>query len=244
MANQEKLEKCVLCDYQAGVLPHFKTYGREPLQSFVVAQTDNFQVKPDVLPAEPVEGLHFLMHPKRHTFNYADLHRDANEVGGLFYQMEHRFGPLVIFEHGGVKQGNKNQSVYHAHAHLYGGLVGFDVIAYMEHMLSGGLGYDEIYPYQIIPARDYAFLVNLKQRYNGHPYLYIEQGPWALFAEDDSERMKSQIAQRSMYRHFSGDVLGRMLNWKNIPDCEVSTRESVRRLATLVDNCNAGRYHM
>jgi len=223
-------EGCSFCDIGVSDFPHFKEYGVDHLDQFVVAQTDHFNVKPDILPGNP-DGRHMLIHPKFHTFNYAEMHAHAQEIGGLLYELEHRFGPLAVFEHGGTKEGNSNQSVYHAHFHAYGGLEGFDIISYMEYMLSGGLG--ERYDYLVKPAPDYAFLLNLKARYNGHPYLYVEQGPWAIFAEDKDESMKSQITQRSMHQFFSGEIL----DWKKIPENDIFAKESVRRINNLIHKC-------
>jgi diadenosine tetraphosphate (Ap4A) HIT family hydrolase len=233
-------KNCPLCNYNANAMLHFQEYGKGRLDLYTILESENFLVKPDVLPGNP-EGKHFLLHPKTHTYNYAEMHNYAAEIGSVLYEMERCFGPLVIFEHGGIHEGNSNQSVYHAHSHLYAGLENFDIIDYMRYMLSGGLEQDEIYPHTIKPAPDYAFLANLKERYNGNPYLYIEQGSWAIFAEDLAGTMKSQITQRSMHRCYSGDEMGKILNWKNIPECETSTRESVKRLAKLIDNCNAGK---
>lgn len=205
------------------------------LDQFVVSQTDHFNVKPDILPGNP-DGRHMLIHPKFHTFNYAEMHAYTQEIGGLLHNLEQQFGPLAIFEHGGTKEGNSNQSVYHAHFHAYGGLEGFDMISYMEYMLSGGLDANERYSYKVKPAPDYAFLVNLKERYNGHPYLYMEQGPWAIFAEDKGENMRSQVTQRSMHKFFSGEIL----DWKKIPDEDIYAKESVKRIQKLIEKCRHG----
>jgi len=237
----EKKDKCPLCYVGSYPFPHFERFGRQRLDTFSILESDNFKVKPDILPVNP-DGRHFLVFPKEHFYNFAQFGGNpliVDELGRLVYQLEQQFGPLVIFEHGGVKDGNKNQSVYHAHFHAIGGLEGYDIISYMRDMVSGGLGEGEVYPYQIFPAPNYDFLSNLHHRFNGHPYLYVEQGPWALYIEDKDEKMKSQVTQRAMHRFFSGQIL----NWKEIPENEEFARESVRRLANIVDWCLGGEYN-
>src|SRR3989338_1084130 len=229
---------CAFCNYNNQAFPHYERYGQDNLSRFVVAETDNFLVKPDILPGNS-DGRHVLVHPKRHVYNHAGLVGHSDEVGRLTYDLEQKFGPLVVFEHGGLQPGNNVQSVYHAHFHAYGGLEKVDVIAWMQYMLNGGLGSDEIYPYDIIPAPDFAFITNLSGRFNGIPYLYVEQGPWGLIVEDCEERMRSQITQRSMHLLFSGEVL----DWKKIPESELLARESVRRIRNLIDFCQHGEYN-
>ena len=233
-----KNPNCSFCDYKKEQFPHFKRYGQGDLDRYVIAQTDHFSVKSDILPGNP-DGRHILVHPKAHVYNHAVLGRYANEVGALVYQLEQRMGPLVTFEHGGLKPGNSIQSIYHAHFHAYGGLDEIDVIGYMADMLSGGLSSDEIYPFEIVPAPDYTFISNLEGRFNGIPYLYVEQGPWGLIAEDPKESMRSQITQRSMHKFFSGQEL----DWKQIPQNEEFAKESVRRIKNLVEFCQSGQYN-
>lgn len=229
---------CGFCDYGKQKFRHFPQYGVGDLANYVVAETDHFSVKPDIVPGNP-DGRHILVHPKAHVYNHAGLTDHAQEVGQLVYRLEQKFGPLVVFEHGGLQPGNNVQSIYHAHFHAYGGLEDVKVIDWMEYMLSGGLAADEIYPYEVVPAPDYAFITNLSGRFNGTPYLYVEQGPWGLFVEDPNERMKSQIIQRSMHRFFSGQIL----DWKKIPEREDLARESVRRISNLIDLCAHGEYN-
>lgn len=237
--ERSKLDSdCTFCNYQNSNFPHFEKYGRKDLDRYVVTETENFQVKPDILPGNP-DGRHVLIHPKFHVYNHAGLTKYIDEMGQLVYQLEQKLGPLVIFEHGGLKQGSSNQSIYHAHLHAYGGLEEVDVIKWMEHMLSGGLGKDEIYPYNIFPAPDYAFLANLNGNFNGYPYLYVEQGSWAIMVEDPEERMKSQVTQRSMHKFFSGEIL----DWKKVDENEEYARESVRRIANLIEFCENGVYN-
>jgi diadenosine tetraphosphate (Ap4A) HIT family hydrolase len=237
----EKKDKCPLCYVGSYPFPHFESFGRQRLDTFSILESDNFQVKPDILPVNP-DGRHFLVSPKEHFYNFAQFGGNpliVDELGRLVYQLEQQFGPLVIFEHGGIKDGNKNQSVYHAHFHAIGGLEGYDIISYMRDMVSGGLGGGEVYPHEILRAPNYDFLSNLRRRFNGHPYLYVEQGPWALYIEDKDEKMKSQVTQRAMHKFFSGQIL----NWKEIPENEEFARESVRRLANIVDWCLGGEYN-
>jgi hypothetical protein len=109
----------------------------------------------------------------------------------------------------------------------------------MRDMVSGGLGQDEIYPHKILPAPNYDFLSNLSHRFNGDPYLYVEQGQWSLYIEDKDEKMRSQVTQRAMHNFFSGQIL----DWKRISENEEFARESIRRLANIVDWCLDGKYN-
>src|SRR3989344_939776 len=236
--NKDIDSTCGFCLYNKDEFPHFRQFGQQDLQNFIIAETPNFRVKPDILPGNP-DGRHMLVHPKKHVYNHAGLTKYAYEVGQLVYLLEQKFGPLVIFEHGGLRPGNSVQSIYHAHFHAYGGLEGVDVIGWMNHMLSGGLGPDEIYPHEIVSAPDYAFITNLSDRFNGIPYLYVEQGPWGLIVEDTEGRMKSQITQRSMHHFFSKEPL----NWKSISDSKDLARESVCRIRNLIEFCEHGEYN-
>lgn len=227
--------KCVLCDYNKQDVPYFQRYGVRKLTSYVVAETPHYQVKPDIIPGNP-DGRHLLVHPKEHVYNHAGLVGHSDEIGRLTYDLEQKFGPLVVFEHGGLQPGNNVQSVYHAHFHAYGGLEEVDVIRWMQYMLNGGLGSDEIYPYEIISAPDRAFITNLSRRFNGISYLYVEQGSLGMIVEDREGKMKSQITQRSMHVYFSGQIL----DWKQIPHNEQFARESVRRISNLVELCENG----
>lgn len=231
-------KNCPLCDVSNSKFDHFARYGVTRLDQYKVLESDNFLVKPDVLPGNP-DGRHVLIYPKFHVYNHAELSSYIPEMGRVVYQLEQKLGPLVIFEHGGIKAGNNHQSVYHAHIHAYAGLEGVDIIEWMRHMLSGGLGEDEIYPYKILPAPDYAFLANLNGNFKGYPYLYVEQGSWAIMVEDSEGKMQSQVTQRSMHLFFSGEIL----DWKKIPENEEYAQESVRRLANLVDLCEHGIYN-
>lgn len=233
-------EDCRFCFPNVNDFPHLKTYGLKRLDLLPIAESDNFKVKPDILPANP-DGRHFLVFPKKHLYNFASIGGDQRiicELGSLIYNLEQRFGSLVIFEHGGIREGNNNQSVYHAHFHAIGGLEDVDIISYMIDMISGGLNPNEIYPYQLLPAPNYDFLSNLTTRFNGFPYLYVEQGTRALYIEDRNGHMKSQVTQRSMNLFFSGKVL----DWKRIPEVEEFARESARRLANIYELCVSGKY--
>lgn len=237
----EKKDNCSFCFIGSSYFDHFRRFGRERLDTFPILESAHFQVKPDILPVNP-DGRHFLVFPKDHVYNFAQFGGNrsiVDELGRLVYTLEQKFGPLVIFEHGGIQEGDNHQSVYHAHFHAIGGLKGFDIISYMKDMVSGGLGPDEIYPYRILPAPNYDFLSNLHHRFNGHPYLYVEQGSWALYIEDLNGQMRSQVTQRAMHKWFSGEIL----DWKKISENEEFARESVRRLANIVDWCLGGKYN-
>lgn len=206
--------KCPLCHLETSKFTHFIDLGVPGIDRYPVAETDHFFVKPDVLPGNP-DGRHMLIFPKFHTYNFAQLATPEIivEVGSLMKELEGFFGPLVVFEHGGLKDGQNHQSVYHAHTHAYGGLEGADVIAYMHDMLNGALEPDGLaYPHTIIPAPDYSFLANLREHFEGTPYLYIQQGHWAIYASDPNGIMRSQITQRAMHNLFSRQEL----DWKRI----------------------------
>lgn len=216
-------------------------YGVPPLHCLPIAETDNFLVNPDILPVNP-DGRHFLVFPKIHRFNFASFGGNppiVNELGSLIYQLEQKFGPLAIFEHGGIEEGGNNQSIYHAHFHAVGGLEGFDIISWMADMVSGGLSIDEVYPYKIYPAPNYDFLTNLHHRFNNHPYLYAEQGPRAIYIEDKDGNMRSQVTQRSLHLFFSKKIL----DWKKIFENDDYAKEAVRRLANIYDLCYHGIYN-
>ena len=89
---------------------------------------------PDVLPS----GIfHALVIPHEHRFSFAQNHGLGDEVGRLIYQLEETINrPVAWFEHGGVQEGSKVQSVYHNHAHVIA-TEGYRVIDYMEYELTG-----------------------------------------------------------------------------------------------------------
>ncbi len=233
-----KEDGCPFCHFGLSNFPHLTELGVPGVDRYTVAETRHFWVKPDVLPGNP-EGKHILIIPRPHVYNYAGLAADSGivyELGGLMRELEARFGPLVIFEHGGLGPGQNHQSIYHAHFHAYAGLEGVDVISYMHDMLNGGLEPDGlVYPHVIIK--------NLKAHFNGNPtsYLYIEQGPWAIYAPDPNGTMRSQITQRAMHLLFSG----LKLDWKKIEEHrgwgDDWGKLSAQRIMSLIDFCQNGQ---
>src|SRR3990167_610532 len=107
---------CSFCQPESSRMTHFERYGKDRLDLVKIAESDNIIAKIDSLPADP-HGYHFLMIPKRHKFSFADNEDLAHETGKLKRELENMTGePLIIFEHGGTKEGNKNMSIYHQHA--------------------------------------------------------------------------------------------------------------------------------
>jgi len=153
-------EGCTFCYPKTSNFSHFRRYGKEKLDQFIVVETDDYLVKPDILPGNP-DGCHMLIFPKNHIYNLSSLKNHKYRMGTLIKKLENKFGDdFAIFEHGGTGEGNNIQSVYHAHSHIYWGLGGFDLISYMKDMLSGKLD-GVVYPYKIVPAPSYVFTENL-----------------------------------------------------------------------------------
>jgi hypothetical protein len=143
---------------------------------------------------------------------------------------------LVVFEHGGLREEGKHQSIYHAHAHLIGGLEGFDVIRYMSDMLNGQLPPDKLtYPHQIVHAPNHAFVIDAWRYFQEQPvpYLFIQQKPLGIFVPDSEGNMASQITQRAMHLFFSGEIL----DWKQLESHPDWQKLSIVRILSLLEEC-------
>jgi len=230
-----KKEGCVFCQPELSFFPHFELHGVSHIDRVIIHESDNFLVKPDVLPGNP-DGIHMLLIPKVHTLNFAGQNEFTDEIGRIMYTLEQHFGPLVVFEHGGLQEGSNHQSVYHAHAHLYGGLDGFDIISYMSDMLNGKLPPDyRNYPHQIVPATNYAFVTDAWRYFQRQPvpYLFIQQRPWGIFVSDPENNMASQITQRAMHLFFSGEIF----DWKQLESHPDWQKLSIVRILSLLEKC-------
>lgn len=218
---------CSFCSPSPSEFPHFSRYGRERLDVVPILETPNLIVKPDILPVDP-DGLHFLVVPKRHKYSFAASPDIAQEVGAVRREMEDKTGEaLVYFEHGGVEEGNKNMSVYHQHAHMIPAR-GNDVLAYMGDRLRA-----LALPHQFIATPDESPVINLQALFRGHPYVYIQQGRYGLWAESPDDQFPSQIAQRGMSALLSGWEI----DWKQITQSEEHAKLSVARIAQALERC-------
>ena len=220
-------EGCPLCHLEESNFPHFDRYGVDHLDRFTGFESPHFFVKPDVLP-NVKSGLHFLLVPKAHEYNLAEFgHTD--EVGRILRTMEGKFGPVTIFEHGGIEEGSSNQSIYHAHAHLMFGLKA-RILDYMGDMLNGQLPPDfRVYDYKRIETPDFAFPNNLRQQFQGKPYLYVQQGGEGIIVHGDTA---SQITQRAMHLYSDGVIM----DWKTLDQRPDLQKESVIRILKLIKN--------
>jgi len=238
--NLESKPGCALCDYNNGDLDaHFQRLGLSgDLSKNVIYQTPHFVVKPDSFPVEP-NGRHVLIHPRRHGVNFASFGDYTDEVGRAVYAIERIWGEkVVIFEHGGSPTVVESsvQSIYHAHVHVVGGLEGIDIVQYMSDMLDGGLEPDgRVYEHGISEAPSFVFVDNLQGHYGEVPYLYIQQGSRAIYAQDPNNAMRSQITQRSMHQWFSETP---ELNWKQFKDDQGYVALAAKRVLTLLDYCD------
>jgi diadenosine tetraphosphate (Ap4A) HIT family hydrolase len=225
-----RLETCSFCKPKEN--PHFAQFGVCDLSNRILFESENIYVTPDVLPSHP-DGLHLLMIPKPHRYSFAENPDLAEEVGYTLGQLERRFcTELVFFEHGSVKDGGKNQSIYHQHAHLIDA-EGYDVIRYMSEYLNSIPDYlgGPIH-HKVVHVADRSPIVNLQTLFDGVGYLYMQQGYGAIIAHDGVDGFPSQLTQRGMSRFFGQEV-----NWKKLPHNEQMTRLSVQRLIRLMDRC-------
>lgn len=231
-----KKEGCSFCNsIKEKNFGFLQQYGVDSIHQKIIFESDNFFIKPDSFPVNP-NGLHMLLVPKDHVLNFAVKNGLAHEIGKIMYTLEQNFGPLVVFEHGGLQEGSNHQSIYHAHAHLIGGLEEYDVIRYMSDILNGQLPPDfRNYPHQIVSAPDYAFVTNAWEAFQQHktPYLYIEQGERGIFVPDSEGNMASQITQRAMHLFFSGEIF----DWKQLESHPEWQKLSIVRILSLLEKC-------
>ena len=134
---------------------------------------------------------------------------------------------MVIFEHGGIKDGGRNQSVYHQHAHICTS-GGYDTIRYMADMLEAeGVFFDPV------DTVDRSPIINLQREFKGQPYFYVQQGARGIMAHNRDDQIPSQLMQRNMSRLLSG----RVLDWKRIGAEEELAVLAVLRIANLLERC-------
>jgi hypothetical protein len=111
---------------------HLAEAGVPWLSGVTVAETKNWIVKPDILPARP-DGNHFILRPKNHTINHLEGYE--GELGHIIKYVEDSFGngePIAIMKHGDVhEEGGTMMSVRHDHTHLFPG-VGSGVLSYLR----------------------------------------------------------------------------------------------------------------
>jgi len=129
--SKEQQSGCTFCNPEQSVRPHFAEYGVGRLDLVKLIETDHIFVVPDLLPM----GAHVLMVIKDHEYSFA-AHPDlADDVGYVHHQLESLFHTQMVFiEHGGIKDGGSNQSIYHQHAHIIE-TKGLNIIQYMSDIL-------------------------------------------------------------------------------------------------------------
>lgn len=222
-------ETCPFCNRYLKDFDFFEDYGLDQIVSFIAFESPNFLVKPDILPGVKT-GLHFLLYPKDHIYNLAEVNH-IEEMGSVLRKMEKKFGKMAIFEHGGLEEGNSNQSKYHAHAHIIFGLDKYNMIDYMGDMLDGRLPPDRRqYEYQEIQTPKYAFPLNIREHFQNQPYLYVQQGRKGIIL---SGKTTSMISQRAVHLLTDGEIM----NWKEIEDRPDLQKQSILRILNLIKRC-------
>jgi hypothetical protein len=220
-------ENCEFCNQTQDRFQHFSEYGVDRIDLTRLWQTDKLFVKPDVLPVSG--GFHGLVIPFEHRFSFAQNHGLNEEVGQLLSTIKEKIGKdLVWFEHGGIQEGSKVQSVYHNHAHIIA-TEEVRVLDFMEDVL------DEM---NIHTSRLVG--VDASPAFNVHAlgledkgYIYIQQKSEALLAINDDDSFPSQIAQRNMSRLLSG----RELNWKQLDTDPELAKLSIVRILDIINLC-------
>jgi hypothetical protein len=224
---ENRKDNCPFCKPDQFLRPHFEEFGVPGLDKAVLIETDNFIVVPDLLPVVPAdEGVHILVCSKSHRCSLGECFAAADEIGGLAYNLEQKFGqPLVIAEHGGFQDGNNTQSVYHAHAHIVT-KNGKGVLEYMgDDLINQGIVYTSL------ENLDPSIVLNLCEiNPHGEGYLFVQSERAGLLAEDIDGSFPSQITQRALSRLLSGCEL----NWKEIPVNGELAKLSVQRVVNLV----------
>ena len=221
-----KENPCAFCNPELTVPDYLGKHGVDRIDLTTLYESERLLVKPDILPAG---DFHALVIPHEHKFSFAQNHGLGEEVGSLLYQIEETIGDsLVWFEHGGVQEGAKVQSVYHNHAHLIG-TEGKDVISYMESVLdSEGVLYSRVAGVDSSPA------LNLERMgLSDTGYFYVQQGSFGLLATDESDGFPSQITQRNMSKLLSG----KELNWKLAGSDPELARQSIIRMFNVIEKC-------
>ncbi len=213
---------------------HFFEYGIPRPEETPIIRTENIAVFSDVLPAEP-NGLHFLVVPTLHAQAFAQRSDLKDELGYVIARVEEEFGtPMIRGEHGGGDPNmgyleSRNQSVYHQHMHLVGNPNGLDILEWMKDEIKRKEGIK----LTTLHGLDGTPTPILRKNFTGHPYLFIQQGPEGVWAEDVGDTFRSQILQRNLSNLLSGDPL----NWKLIPSKPDLARLSAQRIMKVFDQC-------
>lgn len=234
---------CLFCfPSEGGQTPHFKDWegwGRQGrvggnLAEVTLYESDGLRVIPDIYPVRD-DGKHVLAIGKKHRTAYAQPEILADEMHNLLRSLREETGSPVIFaEHGGGMPHNgheepdTNMSIHHRHAHIVYGANSVDPLAYMRDALQSE-GWDP----RTIPVPNGDPVDKLVELYNGHPYLFFNVGPEALWVEDTEGAMQSMTTQRNLSQMY-----GREVNWKQIATDPEAGRVATQRLMNLMGQCN------
>ncbi len=225
-------ESCRFCKPQP-INGYFENWGAPQLKNAILFQGKHLRVEPDLLPVHP-DGIHLLIIPDQHLQSFAQLKAYEEEVGYTLQRLSAELGTnIVIGEHGGGSRANgygesKVQSIYHPHMHVFG-VNDHDVLSYMKDAMRRREGIQ----CQNIVTADASPIRTVSQLYTGHPYIYLQQGETAIFAEDQGDKFPSQIIQRNMGALYNGVSL----NWKQIDQDPELARLSVQRITAVLKQC-------
>lgn len=223
----ERKADCRFCYPASTNHSHFGRFGLSRLDMVPLLETDYVKVLPDILPVSQ-EGIHFLMVPKIHRYSYAAFPEFSSHVGFVLHEVGAMAGEeMAFFEHGGVKDNGKSQSVYHAHAHMIS-TQGKDVLRYMSDALT-----NEGIQYQWIETPDESPIANLQQVFQNAGYLYVQRGRMGIIAHDYNDSFPSQLTQRNMSKLYSG----RELNWKETYKDDELAVLSCKRIFNIIERC-------
>ncbi|PIY69048.1 hypothetical protein COY90_02735 [Candidatus Roizmanbacteria bacterium CG_4_10_14_0_8_um_filter_39_9] len=235
---------CLFCfPREGGITPHFKDWegwGRQGrvgggnLAEVTLFESDGLRVVPDIFPVRS-DGHHVLAIGKKHRTAYAQPEVLASEMHHLLHVLRDETGKPVIFaEHGGgmphngYEEPDTNMSIHHRHAHIVYGEHGLNPLAYMRNALQLE-GWDP----KTIAVPNLNPVDKLVELYNGHPYLFFNVGPEALWIEDTQGAMRSMTTQRNLSKMY-----GREVNWKQLVSDPASSKEATRRLMNLMGECS------
>jgi len=223
-------KNCNLCDLERDSFTHYEKLCRPDIDRFSVMQSDNFLVKPDVLPATET-GFHLLIYPRFHTITHSKIEGLDFEMNKVLFELEEKFGKFAIMEHGDVDNSNVSlMSVRHAHAHIFNDTGDSDLVEYMGDELKRQ-GVD----CGVVERPNYSYLKSLRRFFINKPYLYVQQGGKALYVVENNGNVKSQTIQKKMHRWFNR---GSEFDWKEIDKNDEFAKLSTRRISNLIEKCN------
>lgn len=232
-------EGCPFCQIGAVDFPHFERFGVQSLDQFVVARTQHYMAKVDPLPVTEDGHLLIFPYPAGHgVYSFSALNHDR-ELGELLYGLESRFGRAVVLEHGDTSEETSSiQSVRHPHYHAFFGLNDVDYIAYMEHMLRGGLD-GVFHPHFLVETPFLSHTLNLKAVGvdPNTPYLFVSQKGRGLYVPDPDDLMPSMFAQRTGHLFVSGEEM----SWKQLGKHDDWAAEGIKRLVNFINKCRHGK---